>query len=301
MAGSTKNQLGGGCLALFGLPFLASGIVVLFKCLEDQDSTALDSWAMVVFGLIFAGAGLGVSAIGVFGMLRAQKRNRILRDNPERLWRADYRWAEGFEFDARQGRNVVGAWILAVFLNGFVSVFVIAMFAKPAPLMAKLIVGFFAIVALLTLAGAIYTTLQYLKYGSSHLAVSEMPVMPGRDLVCVVLCKRRVLVEGAFHAKLTCTRTKRSGKNSHTETLHENEVEVERDIAGNHEGTAIPIRIPVPGNQPPLKESGSGGTIKWTLKVTAATPGVNFGVEFDLPVFRVEDESLIERRPTGGG
>ena len=48
---------------------------------------------------------------------------------------------------------------------------------------------------------------------------------------------------------------------------------------------------------PPTTAPGENPSVGWTLSVKAATPGVDFGAEFDVPVFNVADESLIERRP----
>lgn len=47
---------------------------------------------------------------------------------------------------------------------------------------------------------------------------------------------------------------------------------------------------------------GFGCLALFGLPFLAATPGVDFSAEFDLPVFAVENESLIERRaPERGG
>jgi hypothetical protein len=256
------------------------------------------SWVLLPFGLVFAMVGLFVCGLGARAVLGAGARKRRLERDPGRPWRADPRWREGFVFGARAGRGVAGAWGLATFLTLFIGMFVFLVITQDAPLIARLIVGLFALVALAAIGGAVYVTLRFLKYGSPRLEMAQVPAVPGGRLLCAVVCRRHVRVEGTFHVKLTCKHTVGSGKHSRVEELHQSSVEVDRDLAGNYEGTAIPIDVAIPGGLPP---TGGEDDVDWELEVTASTPGVDFRADFDLPVYVVEDESLIEKRPRGGG
>jgi hypothetical protein len=135
-----------------------------------------------------------------------------------------------------------------------------------------------------------------IKYGSPRLALTEFPVVPGRRLVGIVTCQRHVQAEGAFRITLKCVRTTGAGKQRHTETLSEETVEVSEDLAPDRLGTGVPMDLAVPGNLPPTSTPDDDADVTWTLSVKAATPGVDFGAEFALPVFRVAEEGLIEKR-----
>jgi hypothetical protein len=68
-------------------------------------------------------------------------------------------------------------------------------------------------------------------------------------------------------------------------------------------GTVVPLVIRLPEDEDDAEESTSpdaNPSIDWLLTVQAKTSGVSFKAEFDLPVFRVENEGLIERRPAAG-
>jgi hypothetical protein len=36
---------------------------------------------------------------------------------------------------------------------------------------------------------------------------------------------------------------------------------------------------------------------RWSIGVKAKTPGIDFGADFDIPVYNVSDPSLIEQNP----
>jgi len=257
------------------------------------------SWVLLPFGICFFAAGVFVMVKGVRDGRAGRRRARGLAEQPGRPWRADKRWAEGFVFDSRAGARLAGQWTGAVFMAIFIGMFVFVVLTQSAPIFAMVIVGIFVLVALWLLGSSAYQTLQFRKYGSPRLAMVELPAVPGRTLTAIVLCRRHVDVEGSFRVVLRCVQTVGSGKESRIETLHEAVVEVphDRDLARERSGTAIPVEMPIPERLPPIGEPDEIPAIKWTLTVKAATPGVDFKAEFDLPVFRVENEALIERRP----
>jgi hypothetical protein len=258
------------------------------------------SWALLPFGLVFAGVGGALFVGGLWSIFGARRRARRLAADPQRPWRADPRWLAGFVFDEHAGRKLAGGWTAAVFLSLFVSIFVIGLIGAKAPLWVWGVFGIFVLLALALLAGAACSTVQFTKYGSPRLAMAEVPAVPGRTLTAIVLCRRHVDVEGAFKVTLKCEQKTGSGKQSQTETLHEESVEVAQDLAGGSAaGTAVPVELPIPGDLPGTTPDDADPSVKWTLAVKAATPGVDFSAEFDLPVFRVEDENLIEQRPEG--
>jgi hypothetical protein len=257
------------------------------------------SWTLAPVGLLIAGIGVFILAVGIRAGRAERRRALLLAEHPGRPWRADGRWRRGFVF----GENRSMAWWAAggaIFL-AFAATAGWTLLVRDAPWPVLAVLGLFGLIGVGLLVMAAHGALRAAKYGAPRLALTEMPAAPGRTLVAIVLCRKHVAAESAFRVTLKCERTTaRDGDTPRrVETLHESTVEVQRDqnLAAEREGTAIPVELPIPAELPETSAPGADPGVKWTLTVAAATPGVAFSAEFDLPVFRVDNEALIERRP----
>jgi len=145
---------------------------------------------------------------------------------------------------------------------------------------------------------AAHLTAQFLRYGSPQLALSEMPVVPGRVLRGIVLCRRSVFLKGSYRMMVTCQGVRKQGQRDVPVIIFQAIpcVSADQALSSPFHGAAIPVDLAIPADVPDLTAAGGGEPPKWTLTARAATPGVKFEAEFDLPVFCVENESLIERR-----
>lgn len=293
------------------LVFGAGALILVIGALPVATSAAhligymrAGSWERVPASLVVVGAvfmAVGALTMAVPGMLsRLDARREEARKNPPlRPWRVNPHWAKGFDFDAPPEGRILGAAIACVLCLIVAAGIFWAMAHKDWPLWAPIVGGVFGVFGIMAGVSSVYWSLQAAKYGTPRLAMAEMPAVPGRMLRAIVLCRRRVEAEGAFEVALECTRTTGSGKQSRSETLHHASIEVlhDRDPAAERGGTAIPVEMLIPAGLPATTEPLEEPSIAWKLSVHAATPGVDFKAEFDLPVFRVEDESLIEKRP----
>jgi len=173
-----------------------------------------------------------------------------------------------------------------------------------APLFAWAVIGGFGLTALAMLAYAAYITLRYLKYGDPILVFAQMPVVLGGQFVALLAVRRHLIAEQGIALTLKCTErlTTGSGKHAHTKAtvLHEEAKTITEDMAQDEaQGSAIPVTFNVPADKPPRDANGNPSSL-WTLEARAATPGIDFAAEFDLPVYAVTDPSLIEARPAEG-
>src|SRR6185436_13651727 len=92
-----STQTGGGCLILFGLPFISVGVFVIllsqgFIPLQMSRGEDAPTWLLGIFGAVFAIAGLGVASMGVMGMGRARAARKRKEEHPLEPWYWDHPW-----------------------------------------------------------------------------------------------------------------------------------------------------------------------------------------------------------------
>jgi hypothetical protein len=167
-----STQVGGGCLIVFGLPFIAVGVFVLLMSLGvlpfDEADAKGPRALLAVFGGVFATAGLGVSWSGLSGVLRARAARKRKEDHPLEPWHWDHSWDSRWAESGSLGPAVQGFFGF-LFLTAFLSIFHWwGFFSDEGPLPVKIVVVLFDLIALLVLASALYQLFQYFKYGTSR-------------------------------------------------------------------------------------------------------------------------------------
>ncbi|MEO8501759.1 MAG: hypothetical protein ABI565_12640 [Vicinamibacteria bacterium] len=289
---------GGGCLVLFALPFIAVGTGVLLASqgvfhLEMKSSSG-PTWMLAAFGSVFACAGLGVAWMGISGMLRARAAANRKEEHPTEPWFWDYPW------DTRRAESgglggALQAFAMFAFLAVFLSMFNWwAFFSDEGPLPVKLFIGFFDLIAVLVLLGALYSLFQYFKYGTSRFHFARFPFRPGSSLEGGLEASRRVL--GAPSIGLTLrfieevTETHGTGKNRSTNTVLYCLHEIKQDLnasqfdSGSSEAE-IPITIRLPAGEEYANRLLESPRRYWELEVKAETPGIDYAARFLIPVY----------------
>jgi len=169
----------------------------------------------------------------------------------------------------------------------------------PASLWVRLLAGAAALIPVLALCAAVRSTLARLLYRPPRLDLSEMPIVPGRRSVCTVRCGKELRDERAFNVHIRCQRTVAQGDRRVNDCPYEHRREVSPDIRQHDPATCVSVEVLLPEDAPPISPDIEGQAVDWSLMVTAASSVLRFSARFDLPVFRVDDESLIEKRPPG--
>jgi hypothetical protein len=121
--------------------------------------------------------------------------------------------------------------------------------------------------------------------------MAAVPGVLGGPLAGVIHVPGRVEPLDVFRVRLACIKTERTtsgGESSSTDTtLWEHEQQLDRDLSGGQgTRTLIPVKFLIPFELP-----ASDQDVKWKLSVEAATRGVDFRTEFDVPVFQTETSS----------
>ena len=293
-----STSTGGGCLILFGMPFVAVGAFVgaLSLGLLPLDDARVNGprWMLTAFGGVFAFAGLAVAGVGVSSLFRERAARKRKEEHPTEPWFWDHAW------DTRRAESggIGGAlqgFVLFAFLAAFLSMFNWwAFFSKDGPLPVKLIVMLFDLIALLVLFGAFYALFQDLKYGTSRLHFGRFPFRPGSSLEGGLEASRRMLRAPSIALTLRfieeVMETHGTGKNRSTTAVLYCLHEIKQDLnAGQFDAGSsaaeIPISIRLPAGEEYANRLLDSPRRYWELEVKAETPGIDYVARFLIPVY----------------
>lgn len=291
-----STQTGGGCLILFGMPFIAVGVFVSllslgYLNLQAETSNDAPTWVLTAFGAVFTMAGLGVASVGVTGMWRARAARKRKEEHPLEPWYWDHPWDSRWAESGGLG-PALQAFLIFIFLEAFLSMFHWwAFFSDEKIIPLMLFVGLFDLIALAILGGAIYAFFQHLKYGTSRLHFARFPFRPGHSVEAGLEASRKIAKAPSISLTLRyieeVTETTGSGKNRSTTTVLYCLHEVRQELnAGQFDGSVgeIPISMRLPSGDFSNRLIDTPRRY-WQLEVKAETPGIDYAATFLLPVY----------------
>jgi hypothetical protein len=208
---------------------------------------------------------------------------------PDQPWKWKKEWQVPY-LESDTGSSAAGLWIFATFWNAISAPGVWFLFHDPHPQKGMYFILIFPLVGLGLLWGAVYQTIKWRKFGRTRFVPSSLPGVIGGYLGGVIEVPARVSPEANATLALKCVRrvTTGSGKQRHTSetVLWEHEEQIARDkwITGAG-GTRIPVLFFIPAGNPPTDDSDSRNEVGWRLAARAAVPGVDFAVQFKVPVY----------------
>lgn len=287
---------GGGCLILFGLPFIAVGLFATLLSLGylpiDDDQINGPRWLLTAFGAIFSAAGLAVAWQGVAGMFRARGARQRKEEHPLEPWFWDHPWDNRWA-ESGGPEPAIRAFLAFLFLEGFLSIFHWwAFFSGQGPLPLKVFVVIFDLIALAILWGAIYQLFQYFKYGRSRLHFGRFPFRPGHSLEAGLEAHRRLLAADRIVLVLRyieeVTEVTGTGKNRSSRQvlygLHEVKQELDARMFQGGSVAEIPITLRLPEGDYANRLLEDPRRY-WELEVKAETPGIDYVARFLVPVY----------------
>ncbi len=300
MAISTKNESGSiGCTMVFLAPFLIAGLGALGKGIYtvfDKREFTEEIIAMLGVGFVFTLVGGGLILAVFWGAKRKKELEKLKAQYPDApwLWRKD--WASG-RVNSSTPAGVAVYWFMGIVFSGM-SVIILANLDE---ILRKGLIAYtvflFPIVGFSMLLAAIYATLRSYKFGKVGCDLLTNPGIIGGWFRAVIWAPVNVGPGDAVETQLTCFHcyTSGSGKNR---TAHRN-VKWQETLNVGHEhlategdgSVAIPIRFFVPRACTPSTPGAPTSRYEWELKAKAAVSGIDFLIEFIVPVFVTEDSS----------
>jgi hypothetical protein len=241
----------------------------------------------VPFILCFGGIGLGIIAAVIYGARTSRRQDAIAADAPDKPWLLRDEWRDGV---LREGnKEFYGIAFFAVLWNSialpFAAIFLLSEDKKPWWL--YLIVAIFPAVGVGFIAWLVRHWLRRRKYGASALRLATVPGVIGGKFSGVVLAPVAVRAADAVRVSLTCTRLVRSGKDTKTEVLWQDERDIAKFLdAGEPGRVGVPVMFTIPSHAQPTDDDKR---VTWTLKAKAQLPGIDYAASFEVPVFRTAD------------
>jgi hypothetical protein len=285
---SLAIRLGCAGLVLFGFVLCFGGAAV-FMVWKAVKLFLAGSWGpalgFVVDALLFSGA-LAALLFELVPAVKAISRSETLEaGHPQEpwLWRSD--WAEEWLKPTDYSRPFMH-WCMALLCAALTVPFFIYL---PRLLSGKqwqpwLVLAVLVLLSLWLFSRAFRTTLCWCKFGRPIFRMFSKPGVIGGYLTGAVEIPCRLCPVGGFKLWLKCVR---HIPNDGMEVLYREEQTVLTELPGsNPDRTAIPLRFAIPAHTP---ESGEhdGHNFSWLLEVRAEMPGIDFFVEFNVPVFKL--------------
>jgi hypothetical protein len=234
---------------------------------------------------------------------RSREAARLRELHPDEPWRWRPEWA--------RGRIRCDTGVRAATLWGFGSVWSLIsaplLWILPAEIrggnQAAWLGWLFPLVGIGLLAAAAYASWRLRRFGRSTFEMTTLPGVIGGELRGTVHLRARLSPEAGFGVRLTCLERTRRSHGGKAETQEHVRWQAEQCIqhAGMGPwGSAVPVSFTLPSGCLP-SAAGTTSSVIWTLEVEASVPGVDYRVQFEVPVF-ITDHSRrdVDERQAAG-
>ena len=272
-----KMNAGFGCIALFMLPFLSAGLLMIAVGLKEYSQGAgTQQWLIpIVVGGAFTLFAIGFAWMPLYAIRRS---------------RADAAALEQGVIVDRSGATGVSLLIFAILWNAIAfPVGFIVPRAQDVPKWVLAFVMLFPVIGVLLVVAAFYQLLRRHKYGASRLMLDHLPVATGTTFRGDIDTHVQEAPESGFTLRLMCIRRviTGSGKNRTTreDVLWADEQTVSASAAmRNPLGTRIPFTFTIPDDARPTDARNADDAIVWRISVKAIMSGIDYAADFQFPV-----------------
>jgi hypothetical protein len=297
---------GGGCTAVFGLPFFAIGLGALAL---GWNRTGDDLPGLGMFGTLFATAGGWLVWSGVRGAWSAWRRRRWLARHPHEPWGGDHTWnREGVSAAASgAGCLFVLFWLIGV-LTLFLRRTMEQAFADPdfrrnwaedpwstfqssVPGPGQWLAGFIVLFVAITVLSIVMHLLHVLRYGRGRFLFDSFPYFVGEPLTGRLRIRAPAGGFDRLTLRLRCIQERAeqgSKKGSNTINVYElwaEKREYERNTLPPGRDLDLPVRF-TPYHDPRLATQLSALPPQyWVLEVHGDAPGLDYNAAFLMPVY----------------
>jgi hypothetical protein len=294
---------------LFGLPFLAMGVWLLLASLRavhvDPSKVHAPMWVIGVAGVSFAGGGILLWMLGARQFASERRRARALRDYPNDPALHDYVWNRQGSH-ASEWARAAKALGTAVALSLFLSPFNYIVFFEKSPLLVKVLIGLFDLLALGAWWAAIRAIGCAFKFGHSEVVYTRFPYTAEAPIVLRWKPIRGVarVEKGKFTLRCVEQWTERRGTGKHRRTVVIQEeiwsatwsLEEPRNL---QLGEAIELSFEIPPDAP-VTCLNATRPIFWELEANVELRGLDFSAKYLVPIYAPKHLPVHYSREMGG-
>ncbi|MEM8549245.1 MAG: hypothetical protein AAGF10_00495 [Verrucomicrobiota bacterium] len=308
---STKaGKATGVILFLFGIPFAAAGVFIIYTALTGGSMTweGSDEEVPLAFSLIFGGlflcVGLGVITGGVLTLVNERWQRAQEAYYLGQPWMLQKDWVAGRIKDSNL-KAVFGSGAFALFWNAIAWMVTYALFSEGEQEgnQGMYFVLIFPVIGVFLLGAFFYQLMRYRRYGSSVFELTENPGVIGGNLGGVILSNVKITSQDGYNLTLRCkhVHSYNSRKGTQTDILWEKQVHLKREaVSHDIRGTLIPVLFFIPYDCKPTQAVDDHENIRWELEVKAETEGVDYKAAFEVPVFMTPQSSPDAQEPAQG-
>jgi hypothetical protein len=278
---------GGGCLILFSLPFIATGIAVAIGV--QRDAVHGDKDLLYLFAGAFFLAGLATALGGVRASLHQARLKAAARRYPQEPWMRDYLWDRKGSREhplAKAVKGLVGQVVFAVLLVPIQLWWV----RDPSPVV-KVILGIFDLALVLGIAFWIFDAARALKYGASWIEFDRFPFFVGEALDARLGCGRPLAGLQKVTITLRCVREEwvrmRSG-NRRSSSLVCKQHWAETKEYGPQQLqmlSEVPVHFDLPAGDYSTSIVAGSTASYWEIEMKGEAPGIDLFARFLVPVY----------------
>ena len=285
-------------LIVFGAIFAAAGLGTLALALPDaidrKESEAIIAASAV--GVLFTAIGLGVVWMGFYVQRQGNERDVLKQRHPDSPWMWNPEWASR-KIKGSSQAAMIFLWVFAGFWNAISWPIVPKMVEEIERGNRGALFGLlFPLVGIVLLAAAVHATLRARRFGRSTFVLDTLPGVIGGELVGTVRVSKALPSGEGLSVRLVCVNriTTGSGKNSSTRehVLYEEKQEIApSNVRPGPSGSEIPLQFLVPFDNRDSSDENSRSTINWRIEVTGDFSGIDYFTQFEIPVYKTAASS----------
>lgn len=303
----TRPSRGGEVLLIiFGLVFAGAGLSLAGALLfGSPDQVHGNRWVGVLISAIFTLIGLGIVYGAIYGTRKLKEQAATEQSNPESpwLWRTD--WAAR-RAESKNRNSAIGLWLFAIFWNLIsftIAAGVVPKLWRTSSLMALVPLGF-CLVGLILAGLAMRATIRRKRFGQTYFEFASLPFSLGGPLKGTIHLRFETEATHGIDLSLSCVRQVITGSGDNRSTNETVLWQADKNVPqtsltpGPMGDTTIPVEFNIPGDAYESNHDQLDDQVLWLLHAQADVPGVNYSDDFEVPVFRLAPAPASTSVPT---
>ena len=252
---------------------------------------------MMIFPLIFGGAGAGIIFMGRYAKKAHAKEIEFQELYPQQPWM----WKEEWQSHTIKSSNKTLLWFSTIFAAFWCLISTPILFIIPSEIIDKknylaLIALLFPLVGIGLASWAIRNYFQWKKFGSSELKLQDLPARLGRTLRADLYIPSELPRNSECLVTVECVHKYTTGSGDNRKTVENILWQDQQTLtvsSASTNGHVLPIVFKLPKHQAE-SESGTGSDrYFWRLLAKSDLKGVDYSSNFEIPVFK-SDSTLSD-------
>ncbi len=292
----TKPSKGGEViLIVFGMVFASAGLFFASALLFGTPGHVQGNrWAGALVSTVFILVGGGIAYGAVYGTRKLKEQAATEQSNPESPWLWQKDWAAS-RAESKNRNSIVALWIAAIFANGIafaVAVGVVPDLWRASDRKAFVPLGF-CVATLILAVVAIRASIRRKRFGQTYFEFASLPFSPGGSLKGMIHLRFNTEARHGIDLRLSCVRQTVTGSGKERQVNEtvlwqaDKNVPQQSLMPGPMGDATIPVDFTIPSDAYESNQDQPDDKVLWVLHAQADVPGVNYSDDFEVPVFRL--------------